>query len=69
MLHSYAFYCPTSTVFLINSCFSISMFVHIMSKPPDLDQMRMGYIRNNSVDKKIISNRENIYSAILSSID
>ena len=35
------------------------MFVHITSKPLNLDQIRMGWIRNNSVSKKIY-NRENV---------
>ena len=33
------------------------MFLHLISKPLDLEQMRMGWIRNNSVGKKK-SNRE-----------
>ena len=36
------------------------MFTHITSKPLDLDQMRMGQIRNNSVVKKILT--EKIFS-------
>ena len=36
------------------------MFVHVISKPLDLDKMRMGWIRNNSVDKKILT--EKIFS-------
>ena len=30
----------------------IQYFVHIIFKPVDLNQMRMGWIRNNSVGKK-----------------
>ena len=37
----------------------LNMFDYIMSKPLGLHKMRMGWIRNNAVDKKN-SNRENI---------
>ena len=33
------------------------MFLHLISKPLDLEQMRMGWIRNNSVGKKKIEQR------------
>ena len=33
------------------------MFVHVISKPLDLDKMRMGWIRNNLVDKKILTEK------------
>ena len=42
-----------------------NMFVHIISKLLDFDQMRMGQIRNNSVGKKKIL-AEKIFSRYFS---
>ena len=41
------------TILLLSLLLSIScnIFVHFVSKPLDLDQMGMGWIGNNSVDK------------------